>query len=205
MIKTYYLYKDTGIDIPVGVKEKYDSLFECMFLAPKDMYLISYPGYTVMSFISLLFTGHRCYALKKDGKVIAFNWINMRSLDYLGTKIDFKENEAYTYFMFVKEEWRKQSVATYLKYKTLEMLKGTGRNTFYSITELDHPDAIEFKDWAGCVKWKKLIYVSWLKRAFKLKSYDTLQKGKMRGLQQERETTIKADVKEKGKKEIEAN
>lgn len=190
-MKTFYLYKEQ-------LKE-FKGDYECTFLTPKDMILIS-PDW---KFPMMLFSGHRCYAIKEKGTVIAYNWINMKFIEYYGFKRSIKQNEAFLYSMFVREEHRGKGIAEYLRYKTLEMLQKTGRDTFYSITDCDNKPALRFKEKIEAKKICKAVYL--FKKSFIVKWYDKENKGRLQSSKQKGKEFGKVQDKESCCKEIETS
>lgn len=89
--------------------------------------------------------GDICLGIKFQGEIAAFSWF---SLDKCHSPLYFAEmgsKEAYLYDMYVKKAYRGRNLAPVLRYKSYEVLRGMGRDTFYSITERSNTASFRFK------------------------------------------------------------
>ena len=162
-MKRYIIYQEQPNEV--------EGDYECCFLTPKDVLYLRVPGFESHHYVQMLFAGMRCYAAKKGDEIIAFNWINMKNIHYFGTHEELKRNEAFLFFMWVKEEYRGKGVASYLRYKTLLMLEKTGRDLFYSITDMDNKPALRFKERIWAKKLWQVVYLKIFDKAFKINRY----------------------------------
>jgi hypothetical protein len=60
--------------------------------------------------------------------------------------VPLKSNEAYLTDMFTVEGFRGKNLAPFLRYKSYEMLKEMGRDTFYSISISFNTPAVRYKE-----------------------------------------------------------
>jgi hypothetical protein len=173
----YYLYQDgfnyTEIPEIKGSIEDYS----CEFLRPEDMKIIgalNYAGYSEDKLLSLLEAGEKCIGLKLKGEIAAFMWINFNEISYKSTIIHLKSNEANLWFMYTMESYRGNNLAPYLRYKSYEILKGMGRDKYYSISDYFNSPAVKFKKKLNTKKLKLILFIQLLNKlhwTFTLKSY----------------------------------
>jgi hypothetical protein len=89
--------------------------------------------------------GNRCWGIKYNGEIVAFTWV---SFDKTWTKLyktSLRENEAYLFDMYVLKAFRGMNLAPLLRCRTYEVLRGMGRDTFYSISGFFNTAALRFK------------------------------------------------------------
>ena len=86
-------------------------------------------------------------------------------------------NEAYLYDMYVKKAFRGRNLAPALRYKSYEVLKDMGRDTFYSITERSNTASFRFKQKLGAKLVFLGLYVEFFgkfRKRWALKRYDQI-------------------------------
>ena len=149
----YYMKEVLTFDIPAHLTNLPDG-FEFSTFNFKDVESISkHPervGYTGEQFVIKNFDrGDTCLGIKLDGEIAGFTWFSTqenRSRLYQST---MKDNEAYLYDMFVFKAFRGYNLAPCLRYKNYEVLKGLGRDTFYSVTQCSNTASFRFKQKLG--------------------------------------------------------
>ena len=93
--------------------------------------------------------GDACLGVKHRGEIVAFTWYSLARCASRLHPVTMKENEAYLYDMYVLKAHRGSNVAPALRYRNYEVLRGMGRDTFYSVTELSNPASMRFKQKLG--------------------------------------------------------
>lgn len=153
MIKRFYLYKEGTY--------KTDSDLKVRFLGPRDFKYIENEIMDFWFFMRELMNGNRCLALIKDGTVLTFLWVSDK-LNYYGYKRELKPNECHLCNAITKPDVRGGGYAGILRAKAYEILRGQGKDTFYSITELNNKPALRFKEKIGAEKIGKFTYIKFL-------------------------------------------
>ncbi len=141
MIKRFNLYKEGNY--------KTDSELSVRFLAPVDFKYIETKKETFWKLLGEMVVGNRCLALIENGVVLSYLWINSNFTHYYGLKKALLKNECYLYNAITKPEERGKGYAEVLRAKCYEILRKQGKDTFYSITDLDNVSAMRFKDKIG--------------------------------------------------------
>jgi len=93
--------------------------------------------------------GDTCLGIKHKGEIAAFTWYSLEKCRSWHYPTMMRENEAYLYDMYVLKSFRGHNLAPVLRYKNYEILKGLGRDTFYSITEYSNDASLRFKQKLG--------------------------------------------------------
>lgn len=120
--------------------------------------------------------GDICLGIKHKGKIAAFTWSSLLKCHYKFYPTVMRSYEAYLYDMYVLKAFRGKNLAPVLRYKNYEVLKGLGRDTFYSITERSNIASFKFKQKLGAkvvflglgvyVKFFKNIRKAWVLRRY---------------------------------------
>jgi hypothetical protein len=104
-----------------------------------------YKKYVIENFIK----GDLCLGIKCQGEIVAFTWVNLKKCHSKFYPAEMGSNEAYLYDMYVLKKFRCKNLATALRFKNYEVLRGMGRNIFYSITERSNAASFRFKQKLG--------------------------------------------------------
>ena len=90
--------------------------------------------------------GDTCVGLKYHGDIAAFTWFSLKQIPTAHLyEAQMAMNEAYLYDMYVLKAFRGNNLAPILRYKSYEILKRMGRDTFYSVTECFNAASFRFK------------------------------------------------------------
>jgi len=149
-ISPYYWFQE-GINI-TKIPEIQGSASDYSFelLGPEDMKILETLGKgwsRPLERIPALLEGkEKCIAIKCKDEIAAFMWINLIEFKYKSIVVPLKSNEAYLTDMFTVEGFRGKNLAPCLRYKSYEMLKEMGRDTFYSISISFNTPAVRFKE-----------------------------------------------------------
>jgi GNAT superfamily N-acetyltransferase len=155
MVKRFNLYKEGSFTTDSDLKIK--------FMSPGDFKYIETKEHTFWAFVREMSTGSRCVALIKDGGVVSYLWINDKLIDYYSLKITLKKNESLLYFAVTKPEERGKGYAEILRSKVYDVLRSQGKDTFYSITDLENKPALRFKEKIGAEIVSTYKYVKFWK------------------------------------------
>lgn len=93
--------------------------------------------------------GDTCLGVKHQGEIVAFTWFSLDESRIDLYPVKMKPNEAFLYDMYVLQAFRGRNLAPALRYRSYEILKGMGRDTFYSITEYFNVASLRFKHKLG--------------------------------------------------------
>lgn len=103
--------------------------------------------------------GDHCLGILRGDEIVAFGWA---AIDVAHSAIYTRAllpNEAYLYNLFVIPEMRGHNVAGILRSQTYAYLQAMGKDTFYSITQVDNAASWRFKEKLGATKVFRLLYV----------------------------------------------
>jgi hypothetical protein len=166
-INPYYLTleRQSDTDIPKLKDNLEDYTIE--FLASEDMNKISQTDFIrgeETQFMDWLKKGWKCLGIKHQGKVVAYNWIDLEECHFSGNRFSLKDNEAYLFNMFTANSYRGKNIAAFLRYETYKVLKEMGRDSYYSISELLNKPSIKFKQKLNAKFIKKGLYIVLFKK-----------------------------------------
>ena len=175
-INPYCLFQE-GINVPeIDGLGRITSDYSFELLGPEDMKIIGAmdAGYSEEQFLALLSKGEKSIALKHNGEIAAFMFINFTDVSHKSTIIHLKSNEAYLWFMFTVNSYRGKNLAPYLRYKSYEILREMGRDVLYSISDYFNSPAIKFKQKLNAKKLKIILdfkLFNRFSRSYTVKSY----------------------------------
>lgn len=89
--------------------------------------------------------GCKCLGVKKNKKLVAFTWFNLKECPYQGFKFALSENEAYLFDAYTLREYRGNNIAPLMRYMSYRELEKIGRTRLYSISECINSQSIKFK------------------------------------------------------------
>jgi hypothetical protein len=117
------------------------------FLGLSDMEEIlemNRPGVTLQLLEERLESGNKCLAIKKDNRIVAFNWFDLTKAKWIERPL--KNDEAYLFDMYTINEFRGLGLASFIRYKLYEELFKIGRTKLYSWSSLYNHSSIRFKE-----------------------------------------------------------
>ncbi|MCB2208714.1 MAG: hypothetical protein KQH67_10520 [Bacteroidetes bacterium] len=77
--------------------------------------------------------------------LIAFSWANITSFEFLSTKFNLFENEAYLYDAYTSNEFRGKRMAYFLRYELYKILEEKRIDKLYSVSLKYNTAAVKFK------------------------------------------------------------
>ena len=89
--------------------------------------------------------GCLCLGLKKEGRLAAFTWSNLKQMSYAVYTRPLKSDEAYLFDAYTLMDYRGKGIAPYLRYQMYKELAKLGRVKLYSISEYLNTSSIKFK------------------------------------------------------------
>lgn len=141
-----------------GIPENYS----VDFLTADDIKTIenNTTGYAEGEFRSRLEKGDKCIGIKIDNAIAAFMWMNFTGCysKPLGYKV-LEPDEVYVYGMHTMDRFRGRNVATFLRYKSYEVLRNMGREKIYSVTERFNTPAVKYKEKLNARNRKLVLYI----------------------------------------------
>jgi hypothetical protein len=93
--------------------------------------------------------GDTCLGIKQKGEIVAFTMFSLEECQAWQYTAKMRKTEAYLHDMYVLKSFRGYNLAPILRYKNYEILKGLGRDTFYSITDCSNKASFRFKQKLG--------------------------------------------------------
>ncbi len=134
--------------------------FETGYLDASDMALVSARGWHEKEFyIQKLAAGHKCFGVKKDGRLAAFTWADFDEFSFTAERFRLKPGEAYLYDMWTFEEFRGQGAAPLLRYRFYEALRRMGVERMYSTTDYFNTPSRKFKAKIGARNVKLGLFI----------------------------------------------
>jgi hypothetical protein len=183
IIPFYYMKEVVTSDIPAHLTVIPEG-FEFSLFDREDVTVISKleerKGYTREQYVlECLGLGDTCLGLKQNGEVAAFNWCSLEKCHSFLYPTTMKENEAYLYDMYVLKSFRGSNLAPILRYKTYEILRALGRDTFYSITVCSNVPSFRFKQKLGakviflglCIIFLNKHRLHWVLKRYKSRDF----------------------------------
>jgi hypothetical protein len=116
----------------------------------------------------------KCIAIKHNGEIAAFMWMNLKEFRYKSTLQELTADEVYLTDMFTVKSYRGLNLAPYLRYKSYLLLRELNRNFFYSISICFNTPAIRFKEKLNARKMKLVFLMRFFNRyqmSFVIKKY----------------------------------
>jgi len=182
VIYPYYLDREQFIaasDLRVSIEPKLDSV-TTSFLAADEIESVMRPleearadaGYTAKDRIA---DGCLCFGVKKEQKVIAYTWCDLKVCNHKPLPISLEGSEAYLFDMYTFEECRGNNIAPFMRHKLYSHLIEMGRTDFLSVTDAFNSASKRFKGKLGAYPLKLFLYIKFGKlfeRNFLLKSYE---------------------------------
>lgn len=182
VIYPYYLDREQLIaaaDLQVSIEPKLDAL-TTSFLSADECESVMSPiekaraeeGYTARKRIA---DGCLCFGVKKEQKVIAYTWCDLKVCNHEPLPISLESSEAYLFDMYTFEECRGKNIAPFMRHKLYSHLIEMGRTDFFSVTDAFNSASKRFKGKLGAYPLKLFLYIKFGKlfeRNFLLKSYE---------------------------------
>lgn len=174
--RPYYWVQEGANDCALPEISGNISEYSLEFLSPEDIKIIGQKarGYTEEMLLDHLEKGKKCIGLKHKGEIAAFMWLDFEECNFTPGFIRLKENEVYLFSMYTMEKYRGRNIAPYLRYKSYEMLRKSGKDTFYSVSEYFNYSTIKFKGKLNAKHLKLILYIEFFKRfrrSFILRKY----------------------------------
>jgi hypothetical protein len=174
----YYLKETLSADVPQQFTKAPEG-FEVSVFGFDDVLEISKmeerKGYVDEQYVIDKFNnGDTCVGIKFQGKIAGFAWHSVRAMKMYLYSTEMKPNEAYLFDMYTLKQFRGHNLAPVLRYKSYQLLKEAGKDTFYSIVECFNVASLKVKKKLGAQKVFFGVYTRILKqkpRTFILKRY----------------------------------
>jgi ribosomal protein S18 acetylase RimI-like enzyme len=163
VIPFYYVKELLPADIPTRLTALPEGFEFGVFGEPEIAIIAKFPEHGETASEQLVLErfkrGHTCVGMKHQGEIVAFTWF---ALDATHSKIHplaMQPNEAYLFNMYVVPEVRGHNLASILRYKSYEILRNMGRDTFYSITLTSNQASWRFKQKLNAQRMFLGVYV----------------------------------------------
>ncbi len=133
------------------------------FFEPEEMKVIGkIPGRKwrpEKELISFLSKGNKCFGVKYQGKIAAFNWFDFDGSSCKWDRFRLEDGEAYLFDMHTMEALRGKGIAPCLRYQSYKVLRKMGRDKFYSVSEFFNIPSIRFKEKLGARFLELRLYI----------------------------------------------
>jgi len=151
MFVKYYVYKEGSFTT--------ESKLKARWLAPSDLKFIENGENNFWKFLGEMTYGNRCLGLIDKGEVLAYLWVNDKFIECYGLKQPLKKNEVFIYSAMTKPDRRGNGYAEILRAKCYEILRGQGKDTFYSTTDIKNKSALRLKEKIGAEKIASYLFI----------------------------------------------
>jgi ribosomal protein S18 acetylase RimI-like enzyme len=151
--------------------------YEIGFWGPEEIKIMALiPGrqFTENELLNRLREGQRCLGLKKNGKLVAFSWCNLKEFSFLFDRWPLNDDEAYLHDAYTNVDCRGKGIAPYLRYHLCRELENIGRTKLYSLSDYFNTPAVNFKLKLNAKKIKLNLYVDFFGKwhlCFNIKNY----------------------------------
>lgn len=151
--------------------------YEVSFLGMEEMQVMAQLTDRIFSeefLVQRLKDGHKCLGLKKDNKLLAFTWCNLKEATLQYNQFSLKKDEAYLFDGYTRRDYRGKGLAPFLRYHLYKKLGKIDRTTFYSYSKCFDLSAVRFKQKLRAKKKKLIVIVELFGKwnfSFLLKSY----------------------------------
>lgn len=108
--------------------------------------------------------GDTCIGIKKDGEIVAFTWFALDKTHSDLHPVDLQPNEAYLFNIYVVPDYRGLNLASVLRFRSYQLLRDRGRDTYYSITIPSNTASWRFKEKLGAERLCYAVYLSAFER-----------------------------------------
>jgi len=173
----YWMKEGASSNPPTNLDKTFDE-YEFCFFGPEEIAIINdLPERQFANkrvFINLLNSGKKCFGVKHQGKIAAFNWFGLEESGSKSYPVAMKDNEAYLFDMYVLKAFRGKKLAPILRRKSYAVLQAMGRDTYYSISDCFNTPTIKFKDKLNAQFILKGLYINLFRkfeRRWVLKKY----------------------------------
>jgi ribosomal protein S18 acetylase RimI-like enzyme len=119
--------------------------------------------------------GDLCVMLKNQGRIAGFTWADLDEINDSACDYELGSGEAYLYDAFIAPEYRGRGLAAYMRAESYKHLRGTGRHTFYSLSDCFNTPAIKFKQKLNAEITRLYLQIKLGKRVlgqWQLRNYD---------------------------------
>ena len=90
--------------------------------------------------------GNKCFALKRDNKIVGFTWCDFDMFTYPPTReFRLKSNESYLFDAYIFKAYRGHQLAPFMRYRCYQELQKLGRSVLYSYSDYFNTPANRFK------------------------------------------------------------
>lgn len=149
-INFYYVHVGREADLK-GYERQWEqefSEYEAGFAGVEDMKEVAdcESWLTEAVLIDRLERGLTCFAVKHQGRIVAYLWCAFEVIDDPVYQGRLKENEAHLFNAYTRPEYRGKGLAPLMRYQCYKSLKARGVNTFYSLCDCFNTPSVRYKE-----------------------------------------------------------
>jgi ribosomal protein S18 acetylase RimI-like enzyme len=125
-------------------------------------------------FIGQLDQGQRCLAMKCNGELAAFIWIDRMKCSLSGCGFKLNDNEAFLFDAYTVAKFRGRGIAPYLRYECYKRLAEEGRTNIYSAVDVFNGSALKVLKKLNARKlelWMRIFFFGKRHIIFHMKRY----------------------------------
>jgi hypothetical protein len=147
-INLYYWTDESQITPPGQSSADDFAEFECRYLEPADFRQIDLETQDWLPYDTMVErqqSGRSCYGMLHHGQVASFTWFALDACEVRTESFPLKEHEAYLFDMWTMKSYRGRGLAPYLRFNTVQLLRGLGKTHIFSITDVTNSSSRKFK------------------------------------------------------------
>lgn len=148
-IQLYYIVQEGLAEGKIPAYEPELAGYTLEYLGPQDidsLCAIPLRNTTRARYVDFFKHGCLCLGLKKEGRLVAFTWSNLKQMSYAVHTRPLNSDEAYLFDAYTLMDYRGKGIAPYLRYQMYNELAKRGRVKLYSISEYLNTPSIKFKE-----------------------------------------------------------
>lgn len=161
-ITPFYLFLETiSPENPPKLPAGFEG-YEVGFWGPKEMKaiaLIQGRRFSEADLLERLKSGQKCFGLKKNTKLAAFTWFDLKEVSTKLPRFPLKKDEAYEFDIYTLMAFRGKGIAGFLKYHQYKELEKIGCTKLYSYVDYFNTPGVKIKLKLRAKKVKLILYI----------------------------------------------
>lgn len=165
-IEPYYWVREGHKPVtPPKIKDP-ENTYDLRFLQPEEITVMrAISGIDVDHLKQQMHGGMECIGLLHGPTVAALMFIEYNTIQFKKRTFLLSSKEAYLSNMYTFNAYRGRNLAPYLRYRSYELLRSRGYDTFYSVTACLNESSKRFKEKLGAQHKALYFYIGFFKKA----------------------------------------
>ena len=98
-------------------------------------------------------------AVKHEGRIVAFSWIDLEECNFRGYRFPLREDEAYLFDAYTSPAYRGRGLTPFLRERVYQDLESRGRRRYFSFSDALNRPANNFKRKLGAQKLELGLHI----------------------------------------------